>query len=119
METDLNAIDRAMQLHELQIDVANIDPIRSQYVRVEIPYGELTRALLLCLRLNEGIPVATNELVAFVSARFANLEATPQDRKRLHRSVRSRLKTLAAENVVVRYHSREGNEMGMWSLPKS
>jgi hypothetical protein len=74
IKADLAAIDRALRLHDLQVDVDVIQPIRNQYVRTNVPYGELTRTIFLCLRLHEGRPVSTDRLVEFVAARFADLQ---------------------------------------------
>lgn len=51
LEEDLAAIDRSLGLHDIQIQIEHIQPIRSHYVRIKLPRGELTKSILLCLRL--------------------------------------------------------------------
>lgn len=50
LKESLVAIDHALSLHEIKIDVSLIQPIQSKHVRVNLPYGELTKSILLCLR---------------------------------------------------------------------
>ncbi|GAC1406724.1 MAG: hypothetical protein NVSMB6_03360 [Burkholderiaceae bacterium] len=116
IKADLAAIDRALGLHDLQVDIDLIQPIRSQYVRTAIPHGEITRSALLCLRLNEGGPVSTDTIANFISTRFADLKATPQDATQFRNSVRHRLKVLARQQIVHRHHPKIGSAIGFWSL---
>ena len=73
LEEDLAAIDRSLGLHDIQVRVENIKPVRSHYVRVNLPRGELTRSILLCLRLRDGNPARMGEIVSFIEARQGDL----------------------------------------------
>lgn len=117
LKDSLAAIDQTLSIHEINVDVCLISPIRSHYVRINLPHGELTRSILLCLRLHqENAPIRTSEIVAFLEARHADLAAKPEKRPILNRSVQNRLNSLAREGVIQRYHlSKTGGE-GSWSL---
>lgn len=116
LEESLAAIDKTMSLHEIKVDIENIKPIRSHYVRIKVPHGELTKSVLLCLRLREGMPVRQSEIVSFVEARFSDLGAAAEKRSVLSRSIHNRLKGLFREGLLVRHHSPKTNEEGLWSI---
>lgn len=116
IEDDFAAIDRALKIHDIQIDVESIPPIASQYLRVQIPRGELTRTILLCLQLRPDQSTKFSEIVSFVIARHAALSGPETDRLKLKKSVHNRLKNLAREGKLRRHHAADENKEGMWSL---
>lgn len=116
LEEDLAAIDRSLGLHEVLVEVEHIQPVRSQYVRVKLPRGELTKSILLCLRLREGIPARMTEIVAFIEARHGDLGASVGSRSVFHRSVHNRLKNLFHAGRLQRHHPLAGNSEGLWGL---
>lgn len=116
LEEDLAAIDRSLGLHEIHVQVENIQPIRSHYVRVKLPRGELTKSILLCFRLREGAPVRMTEIVSFIEARHSELDASAGSRAVFHRSVHNRLKALYREGRLKRHHPPKCNTEGLWSL---
>lgn len=117
LRSHLEAIDRTLELHEVKIDVNLIESVRSHYVRVKLPYGELTRSILMCLRLHEGErPVSTSEIVSFIAARHADLDVQPERRVRLTLSVHNRMKSLVRNGVIKRHHPLKSNANGLWSL---
>ncbi len=116
LEDDLAAIDRTLGLHEIKIEVEHIHPVRSHYVRVNLPRGELTRSILLCLRLREGAPARMGEIVSFIEARHGDLNALVGNRAVFHRSVHNRLKALFREGRLKRHHPPSSNKEGLWSL---
>ena len=116
LENDLAAIDRSLGLHEMKVQVEHIQPIRSHYVRVNLPRGELTRSILLCLRLRDGVPARMGEIVSFVEARHGDLSALVGSRAVFHRSVHNRLKALFREGRLKRHHPPSSNTEGGWSL---
>lgn len=87
LEDDLAAIDRSLGLHEIKVQLEHIQPVRSHYVRVDLPRGELTRSILLCLRLREGAPARMGEIVSFIEARHGDLGASVGNRAMFHRSI--------------------------------
>lgn len=116
LEESLAAIDRSLGMHEIQIEIENIPTIRSHYVRINLPRGELTRSIFLCLKLNEGAPIRMSQFVDFIAARYADIDATKETRAKLSRSVHNRLKTLYHEGKLQRHHPADSNEEGLWSL---
>lgn len=116
LKEDLAAIDRALGLHEIRVDLENIKPVRSHYVRVNLPRGELTRSILLCLRLRDGVPVRMGEIVSFIEARHGDLSASVGSRGAFHRSVHTRLKSLFHEGKLKRHHDPSSNAEGLWSI---
>lgn len=118
VQNDLSAVDRTLGLHDIKVELALIQPVLSHTVRINVPYGELTRSVLLCLRLNPDRPVRTSGVVAFVAARCADLEAPQQDTQKLYASVRHRLKNLVQDGVVERHHPMTGSAEGMWTIAK-
>lgn len=111
------AIDHTLSLHEIEIDVSLIRPIQSKYVRVNLPHGELTKSILLCLRLNKDVrPVGMIEIVRFIEARYADLSVQPGSRLKLNESVHNRLKDLARQGLIQRHHPLTTNTQGFWSI---
>lgn len=117
IERDLAAVDLSLKLHEIQVDLEAIAPIASQYLRIQLPRGELTRSIFLCLQLRGNQPTKFSEIVSFIIARHADLsQSTKTDRKDLNKSVHYRLKNLAREGKLCRHHSADDNKEGIWSL---
>lgn len=116
LEADLAAIDHSLGLHEIRIQIEHIQPIRSHYVRIKLPRGELTKSILLCLRLRDGAPARMGEIASFIEARHGDLSASAGNRVAFHRSVHSRLKALFYEGKVKRHHEPSSNKEGIWSL---
>lgn len=117
LKTSLKAIDRSLALHEIEVDVSLIRPVRSYYVRVNLPHGELTRCILSCLRkhASDG-PVRMSEIVSFIEARYEEIGTKPLPRSQLRRSIHYRMKNLAARGVVIRHHPPKTSKEGLWSL---
>lgn len=117
LKANLEAIDRTLSLHHIQVDVNLIKPVRSHYVRINLPYGELTRSILMCLRLYAGEgPVSTSQIVSFIAARHADLDAQQETRAQLSASVQKRINNLVRQGVIKRHHSPKTNTYGLWSL---
>ncbi len=112
----LASVDQTLALHDITVDVELIQAIKSQEIRISVPHGELTRAILLCLKINDGIPCSTNEVTAFVAARFANLQGETSSMPELRESVRYRLKDLCSDGFVQRHHDPQKRLLGRWSL---
>ena len=117
LKQKLAAIDEALAMHEVQVDIELIQPVRSHYVRINLQYGDLTKSILMCLRLNGvGVPVRTSDIVEFIAARHADLEIEPQKRSKLGYIVKTRLKCLYREGLLHRHHLPQTNQGGVWSL---
>lgn len=116
LEAELAAIDRTTRLHEIRVNVDDIPPVRSHYVRINLPRGELTRSVLLCLRLRDGEITSMREIVAFVVARHGDLVSERVSKTRLNRSVHDCVKRLYRRGLLQRHHAPDSNSEGLWSL---
>jgi hypothetical protein len=125
MRADLAAIDRALKLHDIQVDAECISPIapRKQQ-RIRLSHGELTRVLLLFLRENGGDPLSTDALTKMLIERCINLQEKSPDPlalqiafKKLRLSVRYRLKALASDAIIMRAPCASGSRAARWILP--
>jgi|WetSurMetagenome_2_1015567.scaffolds.fasta_scaffold25035_4 hypothetical protein len=117
LKEKLAAIDQTLGLHEVKVDISLIQPIQSKYVRINLPHGELTRSILLCLRLHkDDRPVKMSEIVTFIASRHADLSAKKEQRVVLNRSVHNRLKLMARDGVIRRHHPLKSRYEGLWSL---
>lgn len=120
LKKSLVAIDRTLALHEIKIDVTLIRPVQSHYVRINLPHGELTRSILLCIRLRASErPACMSEIVSFIEARYADIGAQPERREQLVNSVHNRLKCMARRGVIKRHHPMKTNAEGLWSLAEN
>ena len=120
LQADLEAIDRALGMHEVTVEPDNIRPISVQRSRVALPYGELTKTLLLYLRSNPGKPFSTDELAKMVIEKFPALQEKMQsviEVRLLRESAGKRLKILAAEKVITRLTDLPGSVYAQWIIP--
>ena len=118
LEEKLAAVDVTLSLHEIEFDKSLISPIRSQYTRIKLPHGELTRSVLLCLRLrqSEGKAAGIFELTSFVEARHCDLTAEKYSRIALTKSIQKCLDRLYRKGLLIRHHDPKSNTGGIWSL---
>lgn len=115
----LASIDQTLSLHDISIDVTLIRSIKSQYVRLNLPHGALTRAILHCLKENSDAPCTTDAVTAFVAARHESLRGEETSVADLRQSVRYRLKDLCRQQLVERHHDPVWPEIGLWSLKEN
>lgn len=118
IEKDLKGIDQVLELHKISVDTSLISPVKSHYNRVNLPHGELTRSILMCLRQSEdNQPVSKQEIVQFIKSRHPELIDELEVRAWLLTSVRYRLKCLYREGVIQRHHAPQSKgKEGLWSL---
>ena len=70
MKELLASIDQTLALHEVSVDVSLIPAIKSHDFRLKLPHGELTRGILLCLKLGNGTPMNTEAITVFLFSRY-------------------------------------------------
>ena len=117
LQEDLAGIDRALTLHDIQVNVEYIHPISPRSAKIQLPYGVLTQTLLAFLRLSQGEPLSTDALTIMLMKRFTHLQGeTEQDFHKLRKSVRHRLKSLANDQIIVRAPNTSSRET-RWALP--
>lgn len=112
----LASLDQTLSLHDIAVDITQIPTIRSTCVRVNLPHGALTRTILTCLKVNDGMPVSTDEIAAFVVVKNIDLKSDPSSMEELRQSVRYRLKSMCRLGMIGRRHKARGNETGQWVL---
>lgn len=120
IEEKIRALDIAFQLHDIQIDLSLIKPIESKSYRLDLPHGELTKSILLCLKLyGAEKPVSKSDIMNFLIIRHYN-ECSDDEipREQLGVSVRNRLKALYRDGIIIRHHEPETNTEGVWSFKK-
>lgn len=116
----LSSIDKTISLHEIQLKAELIPTIRSNTVLVNLRYGELTREIMRCLKESQAQPVRMSSIASFIAENHPELGVDgPLAFKKLKLSVSYRLKLLAKDGFVVRYHNPISNHEGIWGLPKS
>jgi hypothetical protein len=120
VEVSLAAIDQALKLHDIQVDVRNIRAVRSTPPKQHCqPRGELTATIVQALKANNGRPMTTTALTACVGV-ARGLDPTCLDERtaqRLRESVRYRLKNLRKEGVLTSPTGRRGRDTN-WALAK-
>lgn len=117
IQKDLAAIDRALGMHEIEVDPECIKSVVSRTNELIVPYGQLTHTLLLCLRLSNGESQSTDAITLFVAEQFSNLHIITSSQSQLRNSVYYRLKNLAADKVIIRHPPIRGIKGQRWALP--
>lgn len=113
---DIAALDQVLSLHEIRIDPEIIQPKNTHETSRLLPWNQLTRAILTCLRQANGEWCSTTQIVVFVAAK-ATREIDETTRAVLRLTVRSRLRKLRVDGRVVRRHEGITGFEGYWALP--
>lgn len=117
LDVKLRAIDTTLELHHIKVDVTLIAPVESKNLRLNIPHGELTKSILICIKLyGENAPVSKSTIVDFVIARHFDFSANKVTSAQIGLSIQRRLKSLYREGYLVRHHSPNTSDYGLWSL---
>jgi hypothetical protein len=117
LETKLKAIDSTLQLHDIQIDISLIKPIATNYYRLKIPHGELTKSILTCIKLyGELSPVSKSTIVDFVITRHFDFDAEEIEMSRIRDSIHNRLKNLCRDGVIDRYDLPGSTNRVLWNI---
>ncbi|WP_343741650.1 hypothetical protein [Herbaspirillum huttiense] len=121
LKETLVSIDQTLSLHEVQIDPSNIPIIYSKKQRIQLPYGELTRLIYQRIRMGNGAPVSSKEIVDFVIQQYPFLETNDakeglKREDRVARRIHARLKTLCKAGKIERHHSKTSAQQGWWTL---
>jgi len=117
LEASLAALDKTFELHDIKIDLSLIEPVNSHYTRINLPQGELTKSVLLCLKLrSHDRIVGSKEIAAFVEARHSDWAAKPENSKKLNHKIKNCLSRLYHQGIVVRHHDQQTGSQGLWTL---
>jgi len=119
VEANLSALDKAFELHEIQIDISLITPIKTKYSRLKIPHGEINKAVLTCLKLNsDSSSVPKNVIVDFLINQYYNSDQECIPYSEIGQSVSQALNRLYAKGLIQRLHDPNLNFEGHWKLKK-
>lgn len=116
LETALEAIDRSLQLHEIQIDVENIKPINSHRTpKLEFHRGDINQLVLTHLRDQEGnAPISTIEVANHLYSKHQEIDAVRINRKQFSIRIRQSLNRLKRLGYVTRCHKTAPNKVAFW-----
>jgi hypothetical protein len=117
LEIKLTAIDTALDLHAVKIDVSLIKPITSKYVKINIPHGELTRSILNCIRTHQqNGPVSTLLIINYVITNHFDANSNIIPRNLVAKSIHNRIKNLCRNGTIERCHDIKSNQYGLWKI---
>jgi hypothetical protein len=116
LRADLEAIDRALGLHDIQINPEIIPKIQTQDAKRTLPHGAITRSIYECLKKANGRPVTTTEITMFIAVRYS-VTQIDEIFDSLRNAVRSRAKNLRLEGKLERLHPGQGNSESIWKKP--
>ncbi len=114
LEADLEAIDRSLSLHAIQINPELLEPLHGQEAIRITSYGAVTRNIHKCLRIANGKPLLTTQIAIYV-AKQCEVNLTERQFPEFKESVRCRLKGLAYKGKVTRLPTPKGGE-GKWVM---
>jgi hypothetical protein len=117
LESDLAAIDQSLKLHNIQIDVENIKPIRTQMTRLKFPHGYINNLVLTYLRSrDDDKPVPKSEIANFVFNKQFEFDMELASHSQVSFSVRRSLGRLYLLGHVERHHRLGTEDEGLWTL---
>jgi len=117
LEIKLKAIDTTLKLHDIQVDIGLIKPISSNYYRLKIPHGELTKSILTCIKLYGSLsPVTKSTIVDFVIARHFDFDADKIAISQIRASIHNRLKNLCRDGVIDRCYLPDSTKNVLWKI---
>lgn len=115
LRSDLVAIDRALEQHDIQIDPKLIKPICSQWADRFLPHGEMTRQIYACLKAAYPEPRTTTEVALFVLS-AAEVQLNTNELLNFRSRVSQRLGHLVWQKKISRLHEVKTCEEGRWTL---
>lgn len=115
LHKDLQAIDKTMGLHDIQINPDVISPICTPDAEKLLPFGALTRSIFEGLKLADGKSMTTFEIVDFVIVRNG-LKLSEEGKQAIYDKTRYRLKLLCNDKKIRRIHQVKGAIIGRWAL---
>lgn len=116
LKSQLEAIEIALTLHEVQINTDLIRPVGISKKKAYGPYGSVTRNIYECLRLHRK--ATTREITLFVMANN-ELDKDKIDFEDMRVAIRKRLRTLVHQGKVERLHKPLGSAEGIWKIPSA
>ncbi len=115
LKTQLEAINVALGIHDIQIDSNLINPIKAHEERAKFPYGSISRSIFEYFRIHKGT-ATTKEIALFIAAKFV-VEENAIGFVKLTHMVSQRLNRLTAQGKINRLHLISTRQVGIWSMP--
>lgn len=117
LESKLQSIDDSLKLHEIQIEIFNITPIRSQIHRLKFPYGLINDYVVeyLISKINTP-PASKSEIVYFIIKKHLEYSTAPLAYGQATKAVSGALHRLYVTGKVIKHHPVVTNSEGSWSL---
>jgi hypothetical protein len=117
LKLQLEAIDVALGIHEIQFDKRLISPVKPQTALRQLQFGAITRRTFEYLRIC-GRPATTKEIALYISSKHT-IDESALSFVELTSKVSDRLKALACQGKLKRLHNIElgSNQEGIWTLP--
>lgn len=120
LETSLDAIDQALKLHEIQVDIENIKPIRPKKARSKFEYGEINNLILSYLRSRiDEPPVSKLDIAEYMHRKHLEIDPTPLSRVQLVACVKASLQRLHRLGCISRCHDPATGQIGLWQAKKN
>lgn len=117
LESKLNSIDDSLKLHEIQIEILNIKPIKSQIKKFKFPYGFINQFVMEYLISNiNSPPVLKSEIVNSILTRHLEYSVEQITYAQASRAVNGALHRLFVIGRVIKHHPSKTNLEGSWSL---
>lgn len=116
LEKDLEAIDRPMSMHEIQINPSIIPSINSQEAPRFIAYGAITRHIYKYLTKCENNSASSLEVAIDIAINFS-LNLTDKEFTAFKINIRHRLKALMHEGKLIRLPTPK-RAHSQWALPR-
>jgi hypothetical protein len=117
LRQQIEAVERTLQLHEIQIDAGAVVPIKTHDSDRLLPLGHVTRLLLDCLKKANGGICPTTELVLYVAVNSGR-DLDEGDYQAVRIVVTKRLGFLVRAGVILRHHPVKTQFEGRWSIPR-
>lgn len=119
LEASLDAVDNALKLHEIQIDVENIKPIRPRKARSKFRYGEINNLILSYLRSRiDGPPVSKRDIAEHIYRKHLEIDPVPLNPTQLSHCIQASLNRLHQLGCISRCHEPATNQIGLWQAKR-
>jgi len=117
LETALEAIDKSLGLHEIQIDIQNIKPIKSHRFRSKFQHGEINNLVLSYLISKSGEdPISKSDILEYINLKHLEIDPEPLSYIQLSHCVKRSLNRLLRLNCISRCHHPITNQIGHWRV---
>lgn len=117
LEEELKTIDSTLKLHEIQINVENIKPIRPKTNSLGFPHGYINQYVLKYLIDNySSQPINKTEIVNFLISKNQEHQKTPATYDQITHAVKNSLFRHLMKGHVIRHHPLITSQEGLWQL---